>query len=66
MLLSEIFILNLPEQLPEKSTRIGTLPWKVLFGFFCIFHQVLKGVESFNLSLVDQIDKVDERFVNVL
>jgi hypothetical protein len=66
MRLSEIFKLNLPEQLPEKSTRIGTLPRKVLVGFSRVFHQLFKGVESFDLSLVHQIYKIDVRFVNGL
>ena len=54
MLLSEICIINLPEQVPEESTSIGTLFREVLAGFLCIFHQLIKGVESFDLFFVDQ------------
>ncbi len=61
MLLSEIWKHNLPEQVPEESTRIGTLLRKVLGGFFRVVHQLLKSVESFDLSLVDQIYKIDVR-----
>ena len=66
MLLSEIFIINLPEQVPEESTRIGTVSRKVLARLPCIFHQLVKGVETFDLFFVDQIYKIDVRFVNGL
>lgn len=45
---------------------MGTLPRKVFVGFFCIFHQLIKGVEPFDLFFVDQIHKIDVRFVNRL
>ena len=66
MLLSDIFRINLPEQVPEEFTRIGTLPRKVLGSFSCVIHQLLKSVESFDHSLVDQIYEIDVRFVNCL
>ena len=66
MLLSHIWRHNLPQEHLEKSAGIGILFREELIFFPCVFPQVLKGIESFDLSLVDQIHKIDVRCVDGL
>jgi len=61
-----IFRLNLPQKFPEKFTSIGILFGKVLVILLGVFHQLLKSVESFDPSLVDQIYEIDVRRINGL